>query len=251
MVLMSLVEHITSPAMGYSVYPHTNFIPGDDNYATNCDVFMNILQKNAAVMDNQYKDALPGSLNVVVLDVVKNGLRKYQLLEAPGEDFISLVDPNRPSPAYLQTLIDPDNLTNNPVYYVFLLDLHSVNTNYLNDPVARGYYEQRIIDIYQNLYNRRRGDKIILLYNKFDMRDRLDPNPLDTILSRYYPQIKARLQRSSMVLFRIPDYKILPYISGSYREEEDEEGEKVMKYRTTQVSIKCADALWKSLTNRW
>lgn len=252
MVLMSLVEYLRNPKLGYTIKPDKTYIASED-YEFACDAFEKTLTENAAIPPGQPKTALDATINEIMVDVLSNGTRCLRMLEAPGEDFFNLSDPQAPIKPYLNTIISRTRTDNYPVYYVMLLNINSGKDNTANktllDTTLRGYYEQRLIDIYNSGYNSDRGDKIILLYNKFDLPiNPHAPNAFDDLLMKFYPNIKETFRDR---FWRTDKYTYLPHITGKcFTDELDDQGNSRQTYHTdSQVTQYTAD-LWKKI-KRW
>ena len=151
-------------------------------------------------------------------------LRCYSMLEAPGEDFFDIGNPRKPYKSYIKKIIKDAPC---PIYYVMLLDLHTPNNNF-HDPndTVRLAYERRLIEIINDGYQRKRGDRIILLYNKFDTD------------SLYYKILGERIY---------PQFEELPYISGEYSSFKDDTGNTYDIYDTTARVTRTVEDLWKKL----
>lgn len=257
MVLMSLVEYLSKNKQ-YEIKSNRNFL-NTTSYKTNCDYFDNLLTVNAHRDDNQ-KLALPGSRNEIMVDVFENNTIKYRMLEVPGEHFFKYDNNGTVSPLkkYLANIFDKNRLNQRyPVYYVFLLDLHTNNYEFLNDGNKRNDYENRLIQIFNIGYNAKRKDRIILLYNRFD--EMMVGGSLDDLLNTYYTGIKCQFVQKN--IFKKPVYKLLSYISGiDFGEAVDLQGnvltdpntgEVLKQYTSNDKSMKCAENLWKAVTNKW
>ena len=252
MVLMSLVEYLRNKLKKYVVTPNYEYIPNDDSYKSKCDQFMETLQRNAGKRDG-YKDPLDGSVDEILLDVRdgKNGPVKFRMLEAPGEDFFSINNPQKPYAQYLNEIISKNRKEKYPVYYVMLLDIHTDN-NKFNHPTdsTRGDYESRLIEFFENGYMHSRGDKVVLLYNKIDMAINKQ-EALENLLTSFYPDIRDRFKRRVLVFFNVPVYNgVQPYKTGHWEKKENDEGEKSWQYKTDAESEAYAEKLWGTLISR-
>lgn len=166
MVLMSLVEYLDKLSNpDYTIAPNEYYILHDPNYIANCEEFMRTLELNTNASSG--KIPLDKTVNEILIDVKRgsnNGqmLRCYSMLEAPGEDFFDIGNPRKPYKSYIKKIIKDAPC---PIYYVMLLDLHTPNNNF-HDPndTVRLAYERRLIEIINDGYQRKRGDRIILLY---------------------------------------------------------------------------------------
>lgn len=254
MVLMSLVEYLdklSNPV--YTIAPNEYYILHDPNYIANCEAFMRTLELNTNANCNG-KIPLDKTVNEILIDVKKgscNGhsLRCYSMLEAPGEDFFDIGNPRKPYKPYIKKIIEDAPC---PIYYVMLLDLHTPNNNF-HDPndTVRQAYEKRLIEIINDGYQRKRGDKIILLYNKFDKHERAisDKEAMSKLFSTYYKRIKDTdaLYYKFLGDRLYPQFEELPFISGEYRDFTDDNGNTYEVYDTTDRVTNTVANLWKKL----
>lgn len=254
MVLMSLVEYLRSFQKQYAIKPNYDYIPNNDQYRQKCDDFINTLKENAGKKDG-WKAPLDGTVDEILVDIKdgQNGPTKYRMLEAPGEDFFSLNNPGNDYADYLKEIISKTREENYPVYYVMLLDLHTDNNNFNNKKDSkRGLYEERLITFFENGYDSKRGDKVVLLYNKIDeaMKTKTQEEALRDLLQEFYTDIKDKLKRRRWVFFKVPVYNgVLPYKSGRWEKKENSEGKTFWMYKTDKESIGYAKKLWEELTS--
>jgi len=253
MVLMSLVEYIDKLSTpDYTIAPNEYYILHNPQYKTNCEAFMKTLEFNTNA--TSCKIPLDKTVNEILIDVKKgskNGqsLRCYSMLEAPGEDFFDIGDPGKPYKAYIKKIIQNAPC---PIYFVMLLDLHTPNNNF-HDPndTVRLAYERRLIEIINDGYKRTRGDKVILLYNKFDEHDSAisDAAAMRQLFKTYYKKITDTDALHYKVLGErlYPQFEKLPYISGEYYDHTDDEGNTYEVYDTTDRVTRTVEDLWKKL----
>lgn len=253
MVLMSLVEYLVNPNLGYTVDPDTGYIISAD-YSSACNEFRDTLRNNAAIQPGHAKKALDATINEIMVDVLDNHARRLRMLEAPGEDFFNLSNPGNPIKPYLNTIISKTRSDTYPVYYVMLLNINNGKDTSANNPllnnVLRAAYENRLIEIYDQGYNPSRGDKVVLLYNKFDLHDShmSETAAFDYLLDHYYPNIKRRFRGK---FFPTPEYTYLAYITGkNYTDNVDDQGNSYQEYITDAQVTQCAADLWKDI-KRW
>lgn len=253
MVLMSLVEHLRGK--GYTVNANMNYIPGDSSYKQKCMKFTETLRNNAAIT-RDYKKGLDGSVDELLVDVRlgTNGDLKFRMLEAPGEHFFSLNNPDKDYARYLENIISNKRLGKFPVYFVMLL-VDNDNTDSgtgveLNEGI-RSAYESRLIEFFENGYDHSRGDKIVLLYNKID----LVPNKnqtLKNILRDDYAFLKNKLRRTVFVFFKVPVYNgVQPYKTGAWTSVEEHNGEVVWHYQIDKESKRYAEDLFNTLISKF
>ena len=247
MVMMSLVEYLQSMP-GYSFEPNPDYNSLSSNYAQSCSDFKATLTANANVPQGGYKTPLPKTVDEVLLDVRIHNTNKYSMLEAPGEDFFSLSKPEKPLKPYLRNIVTGAAC---PIYYVLLMELHTAN-NHFNVPQdnIRPLYEQRLMEIMRIGYKPDRGDRVILLYNKIDLRSSgiSEQRAMSNLFSTFYTKIKSmpELNRNLMVT-RVARYEELGYVTGDYTTVETDYGKEKVVYRTTPSITAKASALWTKL----
>lgn len=256
MVLMSLVEYLRGMP-NYTIKVDKAYLK-TKRYKGDCDRFEKILRLNANKESSEQRDALPGTVREFMVNILKGNILKYRMLEVPGEHFFSY-DKNTTkakktmAPYLKNVILNKSRMDEYPIYFVMLLDLHTNKEEFLGSTTKRCAYEERLIEIYENGFNKKRGDRIVLLYNKFDERNTEDYGKeeeikyLENLLKNYYSKIKRKLSRDVFGLVQTPIYKILPYISGENFMEINEEE---TKYNSTQISENCAKRLWDCLTQK-
>ena len=255
MVLMSLVEYIRRKT-DYSVAPDMNYNAVDPQYVNNCNDFSGILNQTAGLGLNVPKPVLPGTLNEILVNVYSAATgNKLRLLEAPGEHFFEVNDPGRGMANYLNTIISNGHRAH-PVYYVMLLDLYTTygNLPLINNAALRLLYEQRLVYIYRNGFSKSRGDRIILLHNKFDknMFPGTGKRGMNRLLNDFYGDIKKEFNHK-FLFWDIPDYNMLPYVSGrNFTNVENNNGDVIgQTYTADDAVMGYAEMLWRALTDRF
>ena len=253
MILMSLVEYLDKLSNpDYTIAPNESYILHDPNYIANCEKFMRTLELNTNASSG--KIPLDKTVNEILIDVKRGSsdgqmLRCYSMLEAPGEDFFDIGNPSKPYKSYIKKIIKDAPC---PIYFVMLLDLHTKNNNF-HDPndIVRREYERRLIEIINDGYQRKRGDRVILLYSKFDMHDSAisDKAAMSNLFKIYYKKIKETDSLYYKVLGErlYPQFEELPYISGEYSLFKDDIGITYEIYDTTSRVTRTVEDLWKKL----
>lgn len=248
MVLMSLVDYLRGlGGAGYTISANENYIMNDEKYREKCNMFMKALEDNT---NNVRKVPLDKTVDEVLVDVMQNNIRKCSMLEAPGEDFFDIGNPGKKYKEYIKNIIQREDRC--PIYYVLLLDLHTKNNNF-NDPKdnVRIAYENRLIEIIKDGFNKKLGDRVILLYNKFDLHEKgiTDNDAMKKLFKVYYQKIKEEntLYKTVLGTKLYPYFEELPYISGKYEINYNDEGEEVETYITTGKVIATVTNLWQKL----
>lgn len=147
MTLVRLTRYLS--AMGYTISPIRTFRPSyDTHYAELCDNFDAMVGSyNAATATNK--------ISFMLVEVIKNGNRVCQILEAPGEYYFNPDRPSEPFPAYVNTII---HSRNRKVWCSF------VEPDWM-DCGERGNYAKRIAYLKSSMNT---ADKTIFVFNKID-----------------------------------------------------------------------------------
>lgn len=134
---------------GYTVSPIRTFRPSTDtNYSSMCNNF-------DQAMTTDYAAESTERISFMLVEVLKDGRRICQLLEAPGEHYF---DPNNPKsafPAYVNTII---NCKNRKVWMIM------VEPDWKDDSDRKNYVA-RVVDLKKNM---RPLDAAIFVLNKID-----------------------------------------------------------------------------------
>lgn len=148
MTLVRLTRYLNT--QGFLVAPIRDFRPAyDTNYTAICDGFDNLVSSD---------DAAEGTnkINFMLVEVMKNGKRICQLLEAPGEHYFDPEHPSSPFPNYVNQII---NRNNRKIWALM------VEPNW-KEASDRKKYVQKITRLKSRLRPR---DKAIVVFNKIDM----------------------------------------------------------------------------------
>lgn len=134
---------------GYTVSPIRTFRPSADaNYNDICNNFDQIINSNNAVTSTS-------RISFMLVEVMKNGSRICQILEAPGEHYFDPKQPNSPFPNYVNTII---SMPNRKIWTIM------IEPNWFDAP-DRANYVNRITKLKQSM---RREDAVVFVYNKID-----------------------------------------------------------------------------------
>ena len=135
---------------GYTVSPIRTFRPSTDtNYSSMCDNF-------DQAMNTDYAAESTERISFMLVEVLKDGRRVCQLLEAPGEHYF---DPNNPKssfPAYVNTII---SCKNRKVWMIM------VEPDWKDDSDRKNYVK-RVIDLKKRMRPR---DAAVFVLNKVDI----------------------------------------------------------------------------------
>ena len=134
---------------GYVVAPIRTFRPAlDENYKDLCENFdITMNSDNAAASTDR--------ISFMLVEVMKNGRRICQILDAPGEYYFNPKQPNLPFPNYVNTIIANSN---RKIWTIM------VEPNWL-DNTDRANYVTKITHLKQSM---RASDDTIFVFNKID-----------------------------------------------------------------------------------
>ncbi len=148
MTLVRMTRFLKSE--GYIVSPIRTFRPSSDsNYADICAHFDETMNSdNAAESTNR--------ISFMLVEVMKNGHRICQILEAPGEYYFNPQKPNAGFPNYVNTIIASSN---RKVWMIM------VEPDWMNQ-TDRSNYVTKITHLKQNMRSR---DCAVFVLNKIDL----------------------------------------------------------------------------------
>lgn len=192
---------------GYGVSPVRNFRPSSDtNYKDLCDTFNEI-------MNNDYAAGSTNLISFMLVQVMKNGRRLCQILEAPGEHYFNPQEPSANFPRYVHTII---NSTNRKVWAIM------VEPNWL-DSTDRNNYVTRITNLKKKM---RPHDNAVFVFNKIDLTEFVR-TPGDVNISAAikeikdsYPNIFVPFQNQNPITKWFNEYncEFVPFQTGDYPE---------------------------------
>ena len=134
---------------GYTISPVRTFRPSDDpTYKSMCDGFDQLMNTDYAVESTQ-------QISFMLVEVIKDGRRVCQLLEAPGEHYFDPNTPHADFPAYVNTIISSPN---RKIWMIM------VEPNWKNSSDRKNYVA-RITKIKSRMRTR---DSAIFVLNKVD-----------------------------------------------------------------------------------
>lgn len=148
MTLVRMTRFLQSE--GYTVSPIRTFRPTHDrNYTEICENFdENINSNNAAASTSR--------ISFMLVEVIKNGRRVCQILEAPGEYYFSPTKPKESFPNYVNTIISSPN---RKVWTIM------VEPDWMDQPDRANY----VTKIKKQLKPKMRAkDSVVFVFNKID-----------------------------------------------------------------------------------
>lgn len=209
MTLVRLTRYLQCE--GYIISPIRTFRPASDtNYDDICrnfDVMIN--SNNAAASTNRVSFMLVDVLN-------KNGRSLCQILEAPGEHYFDLKEPNKEFPAYVNTIIQSSNRK----IWMIMLEPEWEDTQ------DRKNYVTKITRLKSRM---RPCDNVVFVYNKIDktlfVRNIGNVNCEAAIrkTEEEFPNIFKPFENLNPITKFISKYRceFVPFQTGTYTDTED------------------------------
>jgi hypothetical protein len=203
MTLVRLTRFLQN--QGFTIAPVRTFRPtADTHYKAMCDNFDQMINsENAAKSTNR--------ISFMLVEVIKNGNRLCQILEAPGEYYFNPEKPNNPFPNYVNTII---NSGNRKIWSIL------VEPDWKND-IDRRNYVSKITNLKQKM---RMNDKVVFIYNKIDktnfVRSVGNINITSAIedIQNLYPNIFVPFLNQNPItkLFKKYNCEFVPFQTGDY-----------------------------------
>lgn len=201
---------------GYTINPVRDFRPSrDTNYQYNCDHFSDFVTSD---------DAAPGNdtLSFMLLEVLDNrGNRICQILEAPGEHYHSLQNPQASFPSYINKLIA------SPVRKIWCITLEP---NWIPAANCQQYnlaqYVEKIKSLKSKISTR---DKVVFVYNKIDVtglmlnQEQVNMSRMVKDVTDHFPGVFESFRNTNPItsLWRRYDCELVPFTTGTYNEYRD------------------------------
>lgn len=238
MILVRLSKYLRNN--GYTIKTDPTFL-NTPQYLEGCKDFNKKLNLN---------EALAPTTEFLLVDVYKDAHLVAKLLEAPGEDFYSIGNPERNADTahYLNTIVTSPN----PKAYVMLLDLDS-DVSFRRDENHRNSYAARILDPFYKNVNKNR-DRVILLYNKIDCTQYGDINGCNdegearNDAETNYPSLFATMKRNFLVFWQVDNFVFKTFCTGMFSDQTDNMGKHKMYNVASDVYPR---DLWNAITKKW
>lgn len=241
MVLKSLASYLYQSGTGYSIKANRTLL-NSAKYQDDCEYFDSII--------GDPNTKMPNTVDYLLADIFdKHGNVKAHFLEAPGEDFFSLMgqanEPNIPFKGYLDKIAQVDIQKPRKVIYIILLDLDS-DTSFRNNQMLRQKYEQKMTKLY-NTYVLNHPSKVVLLYNKVDIpmgglwanaNGCFNKEAILKDAKRNYPNL---FFSRKFLFWEIEDFAFQTYCTGSYP----------LEGGYTASGPAYPSALWKEIVKQW
>lgn len=203
MTLVRMTRFLKSE--GYTVSPIRTFRPtSDTNYAEICEKFDETMNSNNAA-------ASTNRISFMLVEVLKNGHRLCQILEAPGEYYFNPKKPNDSFPNYVNTIIASSN---RKVWTIMIEPDWMDSTDRMN-------YVTRITRLKQSM---RSKDSVIFVLNKIDLTGyvrsvgEINKSAAINEVKNLYPNIFVPFMNQNPITKLIKEYncEFVPFQTGYY-----------------------------------
>lgn len=203
MTLVRMTRFLKSE--GYTVAPIRSFRPtSDTNHKELCEHFDENMNSNDAAESNN-------RVSFMLVEVIKNGRRICQILEAPGEYYFNPKKPNERFPNYVNTIIASPN---RKVWAIML------EPDWM-DPNDRSNYVTKIARLKQSM---RPKDSTIFVLNKIDLTNfvrgvgNINKSAAITEVKNLYPGIFAHFKNQNPItkFFKKYNCDFVPFQTGYY-----------------------------------
>ena len=207
MTLIRLTRYLKS--LGYVVSPIRSFRPSyDDNYKEICNTFDTLINSDDAATSTS-------RISFMLVEVIKDGRRICQILEAPGEYYFNPEKPQAPFPTYVNTII---NSSNRKVWAMM------VEPDWENDSDRRNY-AGRIAKLKQSM---RPKDDVVFVFNKIDLTNFVrsvgNINISEAIrnVEYLYPSIFTPFKNENPItkLWKSYNCEFVPFQTGTYTDSQ-------------------------------
>lgn len=209
---------------GYIISPIRTFRPNDDlNYVELCKAenFNNIINS---------QDAAKSTANVsfMLVEIIKNGKRLCQILEAPGEYYFDPNNPSMPFPSYVNTII----ASNNRKLWAIMVEPDWKNVE------DRNRYVDKIKTLKRQMGG---GDKTLFVFNKIDKtnftisRGVVNIQHAQKEINNLYPGIFEEFKNQNPITKLWNEYRcgFVPFQTGTYTNttKTDSKGNVILNYQ--------------------
>ncbi len=203
MTLIRLTRYLKKE--GYVISPIRTFRPSNDkNYQKRCDEYDSKVSLDNAAESTALTDFM-------LIEILKNGKRLCQILEAPGEGFFDPMEPKRPFRNYVNTIIN----SNNRKIWCIMVEPDWGNMSDRIDYVSR---------IHLLKTKMRLHDKIIFIFNKIDKTNfiispgHVNLRQAHRDIENLYPGIFAPFRNMNPItrFFSEGRYDFIPFQTGDF-----------------------------------
>jgi GTPase SAR1 family protein len=203
MTLVRLTRYLQNE--GYTIAPIRTFRPASDsNYVDICTNFDTMINNVNAAESN-------ARISFMLVEVIKNGRRLCQILEAPGELYFDPKEPNTPFPNYVNTIIS----SNSRKIWTIM-----VEPDWLNQ-TDRKNYVSKITLLKKKM---RPKDRVVFVFNKIDLTNFVhnvgNINNSEAIkeIQNLYPNIFIPFLNQNPItkLWKKYNCNFVPFQTGSY-----------------------------------
>ncbi len=224
---------------GCTVNPVRNFRPAyDKNYKEMCD-------KYSEFVNNESAASSTNMLSFMLLEVLDcKGNTICQILEAPGEHYHSIQNPQAKFPAYISQLI------NDATRKIWVITLEP---NWNPDAESQEYNLESYVEKIKTLKTKiNRRDKVIFLYNKIDTtkllqsQNQVNHKEMIAQIKDHFVGIFEPFKNTNPItsFWRPYNCDVLPFTTGTFNTYQDGIETKT-KYSVGSSAF--PDKLWKTL----
>lgn len=208
MTVIRLTRYLNK--QGYIVSPVRSFRPNyDEHYQRICNEFDSLVTNTEAADSTQL-------ISFMLLEVMQDGRRVCQILEAPGEYYFDTKTPNAPFPNYINTI------TNSNIRKVWTVMMEPD----WEDERDRMNYAKRISSLAQRL---RPTDHVIFLFNKIDKTNfvrglgKVNEQSAMKELGYLYPGVFMPFRNQNPITSWLNPYRFdfVPFQTGNYTKTAD------------------------------
>lgn len=195
-------------AEGYTVSPIRTFRPtSDTNYTEICEKFDETMNSDNAAESTD-------RISFMLVEVIKNGRRICQILEAPGEYYFNPKKPNAGFPNYVNTIISSSNRK----VWTIMIDF---DPKFMMDHTDRMNYVTKITRLKRCM---RPKDNTIFIFNKIDSTNfvrsvgQINESAVINEVKNLYPNIFVPFKNQNPITKWIKEYncEFVPFQTGYY-----------------------------------
>ncbi len=231
MTLVRMTRFLRSE--GYTVQPDRNFRPTADTY------YKDICEHFDETMDSVYAASSTNLISFMLAQVLKDGRRLCQILEAPGEHYFNPQEPRTIFPNYVNTII------NSEIRKIWIIMLEPD----WKDLEDRRHYVAQIRRLKLNIRPR---DSVIFLYNKIDLTSlvihigKVHEHQAIKDVQDLFPGVFVPFENDHPItkFFKPYNFDFVPFSTGTYGKDMD--GKSTYQ---EGPSVYCAK-LWKVITHK-
>jgi hypothetical protein len=214
----------------FQITPNKNFRQDTAEYEKTIAKFNEIRKEKIFAPDST------GGINFLLLDVVHNGTKICQILEAPGEHYFDKENPTNPYPTYLNQIFQAEYKK----IYVFFFSLSDFKTDNEKEDYANKisqFVRERI---------RPQSDRAVVICTKCDESGYMQgakPN-IKSIRNELFKKSAMMGLNDALIAANLGYIPFVPFSAGTFNEiEENGKAKKVITFSDKQYP----EELWKGI----